>query len=376
MSELLGYARVSTAEQTLDLQSDALTSRDVRGSGPTSPAAATTPPGTRQPVLTSARGDTLVVWRLDRLGRNLPHLLQTITDLEERRRLPIVDRINRHHHRRGKLIFNIFGALASFERDPDPGTDRGRARRSPRPGQGRRPARKMTDSRIRQARKMREGGCPRLRSPRSSASDAPPCISTSGRRRVEGAAINECREAELHAVVGSTDVDRPSAVGAGLHPDGDGRRCLGVRRRHRLERFSLGESRSASTTRGVAARCELTARGFKISSASMRPFERRIERRCDCSQNGDAARNIGDVSVPRYPCLTAARSGPLPDMTRFRGPSDSRAGSKGVAPWILGSRPTHRSLPSPSLSLEHCTAQRQGPGCTSQLKWTLCCSSQ
>ncbi|NKW44588.1 hypothetical protein GS947_24290 [Rhodococcus hoagii] len=62
----------------------------------------------------------------------------------------------------------------------------------------------------------------------------------------------------------------------------------------------LGESRSASTTRGVAARCELTARGFKISSASMRPFERRIERRCDCSQNGDAARNSGDVSVPRY----------------------------------------------------------------------------
>ncbi|NKR30020.1 recombinase family protein [Rhodococcus hoagii] len=58
-----------------------------------------------------------MVWRLDRLGRNLPHLLQTITDLEERRRIPIPHRDDRHHHGRRQAIFSIFGALASFERD-------------------------------------------------------------------------------------------------------------------------------------------------------------------------------------------------------------------------------------------------------------------
>ncbi len=104
-------------------------------------------------------GDTLVVWRLDRLGRNLPHLLQTITDLEEkgvgfRSLTESIDTTTAG----GKLIFNIFGALASFERDLiRERTAAGLAAARARGKVGGRP-RKMTDSRIRQARKMREGG--------------------------------------------------------------------------------------------------------------------------------------------------------------------------------------------------------------------------
>ncbi len=85
MSELLGYARVSTAEQTAALQQDAL-----RAAG-CSRIWSDTASGTRtdRPQLAAVFdqlrvGDTLVVWRLDRLGRSLPHLIATIGDLEAR----------------------------------------------------------------------------------------------------------------------------------------------------------------------------------------------------------------------------------------------------------------------------------------------------
>jgi len=85
MSELLGYARVSTAEQTAALQQDAL-----RAAG-CSRIWADTASGTRtdRPQLAAVfdhlrAGDTLAVWRLDRLGRSLPHLIETIGQLEAR----------------------------------------------------------------------------------------------------------------------------------------------------------------------------------------------------------------------------------------------------------------------------------------------------
>ncbi len=64
------------------------------------------------------KGDTLVVWRLDRLGRSLPHLIATMTDLEERGIgfKSLTENIDTTTSG-GKLIFHIFGALAEFERN-------------------------------------------------------------------------------------------------------------------------------------------------------------------------------------------------------------------------------------------------------------------
>jgi DNA invertase Pin-like site-specific DNA recombinase len=62
--------------------------------------------------------DTLVVWRLDRLGRSLPHLIATMTDLEEQGIgfKSLTENIDTTTSG-GKLIFHIFGALAEFERN-------------------------------------------------------------------------------------------------------------------------------------------------------------------------------------------------------------------------------------------------------------------
>jgi DNA invertase Pin-like site-specific DNA recombinase len=64
------------------------------------------------------KGDTLVVWRLDRLGRSLPHLITTLTSLEERGIgfKSLTENIDTTTSG-GKLIFHIFGALAEFERN-------------------------------------------------------------------------------------------------------------------------------------------------------------------------------------------------------------------------------------------------------------------
>jgi DNA invertase Pin-like site-specific DNA recombinase len=116
---LIGYARVSTQEQTLDLQTDAL-----KQSGceyifkDTASGAKAERPGLLQAISYMRRGDTLVVWRLDRLGRSLKHLIETITQLQEqgigfRSITESIDTTTSG----GKLIFHVFGALAEFERD-------------------------------------------------------------------------------------------------------------------------------------------------------------------------------------------------------------------------------------------------------------------
>ncbi|MBM4480024.1 helix-turn-helix domain-containing protein [Rhodococcus hoagii] len=123
----------------------------------------------------------------------------------------------------------------------------------------------MTDSRIRQARKMREGGMSQNEIAEVLGVGRTTLYQYLGRRRVEGAAINECREAELHAVVGSTDVDRPSAVVPAFILMAMGRRCLGVRRRHRRNASPGGIEIGLDYTR---RRREMRAdrEGFKISS--------------------------------------------------------------------------------------------------------------
>ncbi len=83
VSEFLGYARVSTAEQTAVLQEDALRAAGCSGSGWTPPAVpGPTVRSWRRCSITCGRGTRLVVWRLDRLGRSLPHLMETIGELQ------------------------------------------------------------------------------------------------------------------------------------------------------------------------------------------------------------------------------------------------------------------------------------------------------
>src|ERR687896_386401 len=116
---LIGYARVSTHEQTLNLQQDALTKAGcTKIFTDTASGAQTERIGLDEALNYVRKGDTFVVWRLDRLGRSLPHLISTMTDLENRGIgfKSLTENIDTTTSG-GKLIFHIFGALAEFERN-------------------------------------------------------------------------------------------------------------------------------------------------------------------------------------------------------------------------------------------------------------------
>jgi DNA invertase Pin-like site-specific DNA recombinase len=119
MGHLLGYARVSTTDQQPHLQVDALKHAGCyRVFTETASGACTDRPVLDQVLDQLRPGDTLVVWKLDRLGRSLRHLVDTVTDLAERgigfRSLQeSIDTTTPG----GKLIFHIFAALAEFECD-------------------------------------------------------------------------------------------------------------------------------------------------------------------------------------------------------------------------------------------------------------------
>jgi DNA invertase Pin-like site-specific DNA recombinase len=115
---LIGYARVSTHDQTLDLQKDALRQAGCERLFTDTASGASIERKELIRALEQARaGDTIVVWRLDRLGRSLPHLIETVTDLERRGVgfKSLTESIDTTTSG-GKLIFHIFGALAEFER--------------------------------------------------------------------------------------------------------------------------------------------------------------------------------------------------------------------------------------------------------------------
>src|SRR6266478_4407286 len=116
---LIGYARVSTQEQTLDLQKDALEKIGcIKIFSDVISGAKAERTGLHEALTYVREGDTLVVWRLDRLGRSLKHLIETITNLNNRKIgfKSITESIDTTTSG-GKLIFHIFGALAEFERD-------------------------------------------------------------------------------------------------------------------------------------------------------------------------------------------------------------------------------------------------------------------
>ncbi|URR20888.1 recombinase family protein [Klebsiella quasipneumoniae] len=116
---LIGYARVSTAEQDTALQTDAL-----RNAGceqvfeDTASGAKADRPGLADALAYLRDGDVLVVWRLDRLGRSLPHLIETVGKLEARGVgfRSLTENIDTTTPG-GRLIFHVFGALGQFERD-------------------------------------------------------------------------------------------------------------------------------------------------------------------------------------------------------------------------------------------------------------------
>jgi DNA invertase Pin-like site-specific DNA recombinase len=116
---LIGYARVSTTDQTLALQQDALTKAGCeRIFTDTASGAIAERKGLEEALSHLRPGDTLVVWKLDRLGRSLKDLITRITQLQN---LDIgfkslTEQIDTTTSG-GKLVFHIFGALAEFERD-------------------------------------------------------------------------------------------------------------------------------------------------------------------------------------------------------------------------------------------------------------------
>src|SRR5215211_1024954 len=115
----IGYARISTDDQTLDLQRDALEKADCdQLFTDTLSGAKADRPGLAQALAYARPGDTLVVWRLDRLGRSLRHLIEAVTGLEGRGVgfKSLTESIDTTSPG-GKLVFHIFGALAEFERD-------------------------------------------------------------------------------------------------------------------------------------------------------------------------------------------------------------------------------------------------------------------
>src|SRR5437762_2648642 len=116
---LIGYARVSTAEQNLDLQTDALTKSGCEKIfTDTASGANSERPGLAEALSFMREGDTLVVWKLDRLGRSLKHLIETVLALQKAQKgfRSLQENIDTSTSG-GKLFFHIFGALAEFERD-------------------------------------------------------------------------------------------------------------------------------------------------------------------------------------------------------------------------------------------------------------------
>jgi DNA invertase Pin-like site-specific DNA recombinase len=116
---LVGYARVSTDDQNLNLQRDALNQAGCEQIFEDQLSGAKAErPGLHQALQYARTGDAIVVWRLDRLSRSLKDLIEMVTLLESRGiGLKSLQEAIDTSSSSGKLIFHIFGALAEFERN-------------------------------------------------------------------------------------------------------------------------------------------------------------------------------------------------------------------------------------------------------------------
>ncbi len=157
---LLGYARVSTDDQDLSLQIDALEQHGIAKSlifMDKLSGARSDRPGLAKCLDALQSGDVLVVWRLDRLGRSMRHLITLVEDLRGRGvgfgslNEGAIDTTNAS----GELIFNIFSALAQFERRLiQERTKAGLAAARARGRQGGRPRLEADEAKVRAAKKL------------------------------------------------------------------------------------------------------------------------------------------------------------------------------------------------------------------------------
>ena len=152
----IGYARISTVDQNLELQTDAL---EKTGCEKIFTDQASGAKDDRQGLIDAIEfcrtGDSMVVWKLDRLGRSLKHLIETINLLHEKKVgfVSVQESIDTTTSG-GKLIFHVFGALAEFERELiRERTNAGLASARSRGRLGGRP-RAMTDKQLRIAKTM------------------------------------------------------------------------------------------------------------------------------------------------------------------------------------------------------------------------------
>ena len=201
MAHLLGYARVSTAEQNPDLQTDELTAAGCWRVYTDSASGTLDRRPALDEVLGALRpGDTLVVWRLDRLGRSLRHLIEVVTALEARgvgfRSLrESIDTTTAG----GRLVFHIFASLAQFEREIiRDRTLAGLAAARARGRQGGRPA-KLSPEQRRTARRLYDG--------REHTVEA------------IGAILGVSRTS-IYRALAKDRVDKPSPLGGGDHVRG------------------------------------------------------------------------------------------------------------------------------------------------------------
>jgi DNA invertase Pin-like site-specific DNA recombinase len=159
---LLGYARVSTQDQNLDLQIEALTKADCKKifedkiSGSRAER-----PGLTKVLEMLREGDTLVVWKLDRLGRSVKHLVDLVGTLHKQgvQFKSLTDAIDTGTPS-GRFFFHVMASLAEMERDLT--IERTRAGLEVARQLGRKGGRKrqMTDSKIESAKKLLSTGVP------------------------------------------------------------------------------------------------------------------------------------------------------------------------------------------------------------------------
>jgi DNA invertase Pin-like site-specific DNA recombinase len=115
----IGYARVSTREQSLSMQVDALKKAGCDQIHEEIASGAKTARPVLEEIMRNLReGDTLIIWKLDRLGRNLAHLINLTTKLIEKKvgLISLNDPIDTSTAQ-GRMVFGIFASLAEFERE-------------------------------------------------------------------------------------------------------------------------------------------------------------------------------------------------------------------------------------------------------------------